>query len=119
MHCPKHKELGNGEPLVYAASWWPAGEVDAYLADKALPIWISLGNMELYRDIRNVCYGNSAFLEQCVPDPPCLCSVHAAVAIQQDPRVPTRNLPLGCAMMTTSQRSSARLPPFAPATKNQ
>lgn len=64
MHCPKHKELGNSEPLVYAASWWPAGEVDAYLADKALPIWISLGNMELYRDIRNVCYGNSAFLEQ-------------------------------------------------------
>ena len=72
MHCPKHKELGNGEPLVYAASWWPAGEVDAYLADKALPIWISLGNMELYRDIRTVCYGNSAFLEQCAPAPPCV-----------------------------------------------
>lgn len=78
MHCPKHKELGNGEPLVYAASWWPAGEVDAYLADKALPIWISLGNMELYRDIRTVCYGNSAFLEQCAPAPTCLCGMHAA-----------------------------------------
>lgn len=43
-------------PLVYAASWWASATVDSYLADKSLPIWVSLakGHLELYREIQLV-----------------------------------------------------------------
>lgn len=45
-------------------------QVDAYLTDKALPIWASLSaaRTELYRDIRSVSCGSSPFLQRC-----CLC----------------------------------------------
>ncbi|PNH01385.1 hypothetical protein TSOC_012736 [Tetrabaena socialis] len=44
---------GGGVPLVYASSWWNAGEVDQYLRDRSKPIWISLsqGHVELYREV--------------------------------------------------------------------
>eukprot|EP00878_Enallax_costatus_P008979 GHUV01009391.1.p1 GENE.GHUV01009391.1~~GHUV01009391.1.p1 ORF type:complete len:278 (+),score=43.03 GHUV01009391.1:691-1524(+) len=53
-------------PLVYAASWWASATVDSYLADKNLPIWVSLakGHMELYREIQQVYYGHNQDLEQ-------------------------------------------------------
>jgi hypothetical protein len=38
---------GRGVPLVYAASWWAAASVDAYLADRSQPIWISLSQARL------------------------------------------------------------------------
>jgi hypothetical protein len=43
-------------PLVYAASWWASATVDCYLADRALPIWVSLakGHLELFREIQTV-----------------------------------------------------------------
>lgn len=43
-------------PLVYAASWWASETVDSYLADKSLPIWVSLakGHLELFREIQVV-----------------------------------------------------------------
>lgn len=43
-------------PLVYAASWWASATVDSYLADKNLPVWVSLakGHMELFREIQQV-----------------------------------------------------------------
>ena len=43
--------------------------MDAYLADKALPIWASLSaqRTELYRDIRSVFCGSSPFLQRRAP----------------------------------------------------
>ena len=53
-------------PLVYAASWWSADHVDKFLRDKQQPIWASLsqGHIELFREIQQVHYGNSEFLEE-------------------------------------------------------
>eukprot|EP00891_Asterochloris_glomerata_P006110 jgi/Astpho2/6110/Aster-04056 len=53
-------------PLVYAASWWSADHVDEFLRDKQQPIWASLsqGHIELFREIQQVHYGNSEFLEE-------------------------------------------------------
>lgn len=46
-------------PLVYASSWWASASVDKYLADRDLPIWVSLarGHLELYREIQTVSRG--------------------------------------------------------------
>jgi len=43
-------------PFVYAASWWNGATAERYLQDKALPIWVnlSLGKVELYREIQQV-----------------------------------------------------------------
>eukprot|EP00775_Hariotina_reticulata_P005965 gene5965-6204_t len=56
----------SGVPLVYAASWWASDTVDQYLADKALPIWVSLskGHLELYREIQLVECGHNPELEK-------------------------------------------------------
>ena len=53
-------------PLVYAASWWSADHVDEFLQEKQQPIWASLsqGHIELFREIQQVHYGNSEFLEE-------------------------------------------------------
>jgi len=44
-------------------------QVDAYLSDRALPIWASLSatRTELYREIRSVCSGGSPYLQRCPP----------------------------------------------------
>eukprot|EP00879_Flechtneria_rotunda_P015112 GHRR01015792.1.p1 GENE.GHRR01015792.1~~GHRR01015792.1.p1 ORF type:complete len:257 (+),score=54.71 GHRR01015792.1:92-862(+) len=57
---------GPAAPVVYATSWWASATVDQYLADKDLPIWVSLakGQMELYREIQLVQLGHNKQLEQ-------------------------------------------------------
>lgn len=56
----------SGERLAYATSWWEANQVDEYLRNRAQPVWASLAELrtELYRDIREVVYGDSRSLEQ-------------------------------------------------------
>ena len=56
----------SGQRLAYAASWWQEDEVNTYLRDKALPIWVSLASQkaELFRDIRQLFYGESAALDE-------------------------------------------------------
>lgn len=56
----------SGQRLAYATSWWEASHVDEYLQNRTLPIWASLAKLrtELYRDVRGLCQGNSAALEQ-------------------------------------------------------
>ncbi|MEM7770362.1 MAG: chorismate lyase [Cyanobacteria bacterium P01_A01_bin.37] len=55
----------SGQRLAYATSWWEASHVDEYLQNRSLPIWASLAKLktELYRDVRGICYGDSAVLE--------------------------------------------------------
>ncbi|KAJ9506872.1 hypothetical protein QJQ45_026454 [Haematococcus lacustris] len=52
-------------PLVYACSWWAAGEVDGFLAERSLPIWMSLSQkrVELYRQVQHVYHGHCPQLE--------------------------------------------------------
>lgn len=54
----------SGQRLAYATSWWEAQQVDQYLQDKSLPIWLSLSKlrMELFRDIQGAYLGESAEL---------------------------------------------------------
>lgn len=65
------------EPLVYACSWWKAGEVGQYLKDSSKPIWVSLSQerMELHRDIHFISLGHSSKLEERVPPRPPECFV--------------------------------------------
>lgn len=55
----------SGQRLAYAASWWDANQVDAYLQNRTLPIWDNLSRLhtELYRDIQGIYYGHCAALE--------------------------------------------------------
>lgn len=55
-----------GQPLVYAASWWPAGEVGKYLREVGDPIWANLSRerTELFRDVQHLYRGGSAPLER-------------------------------------------------------
>lgn len=55
-----------GQRLAYAVSWWPEAAVDAYLKNRALPIWASLAvqRTELYREILQVLQGRSQVLEE-------------------------------------------------------
>ncbi|TAF50046.1 MAG: DUF98 domain-containing protein, partial [Oscillatoriales cyanobacterium] len=52
----------SGQRLAYAASWWEASDIDAYLQNRQAPIWDNLSQIhaELYRDVRGIQYGNSA-----------------------------------------------------------
>ncbi|KAL6761290.1 hypothetical protein V8C86DRAFT_2535145 [Haematococcus lacustris] len=52
-------------PLVYACSWWAAKEVDGFLAERSLPIWMSLSQkrVELYRQVQHVYHGHCPQLE--------------------------------------------------------
>ncbi len=61
----------SGQRLAYATSWWEASHVDDYLQNRSLPIWASLAKLrtELYRDVRGVCYGESAVLEEALGEP--------------------------------------------------
>lgn len=56
---------GGQERLAYACSWWPTDRVDDLLEDRRQPIWASLSQhrLELYRDLRWVCHGDSPALE--------------------------------------------------------
>lgn len=56
----------SGEKLAYAASWWAMSQVDEYLQNRSLPIWDSLSilHTELYRDVRQLYCGHSAFLSE-------------------------------------------------------
>lgn len=51
---------------MYAASWWSASEVDHYLTDRDKPIWVSLslGHIELYREIQHLWHGHSERCEE-------------------------------------------------------
>jgi len=55
----------SGEPLLYAASWWNAETAGEVLKDAELPMWVSLEEQRrgLYRDLQEVCLGDSEFLE--------------------------------------------------------
>jgi chorismate lyase len=55
----------SGQRLAYATSWWEASQVDEYLQNRSLPIWVSLAKLraELYRDIQGAYWGHSAALE--------------------------------------------------------
>ena len=59
-------EGSSNRAMVYASSWWDAAHVSEYLKDTSRPIWESLsqGRIELYREIRQVYCGHSAFLEE-------------------------------------------------------
>ncbi|ARV57253.1 chorismate lyase [Nostocales cyanobacterium HT-58-2] len=61
----------SGQRLAYATSWWKAKQVDEYLQNRSLPIWASLSRQrtELYREIRGIHYGKSAFLESAFGQP--------------------------------------------------
>jgi len=56
----------SGQRLAYAASWWEASDIDAYLQNRQAPIWDNLSQIhaELYRDVRGIQYGHSAILEE-------------------------------------------------------
>lgn len=60
------RHMPDREPLVYACSWWKAGEVGQYLKDSSKPIWVSLSQerMELHRDIQFITLGHSPKLEE-------------------------------------------------------
>ena len=60
------RHMPDREPLVYACSWWKAGEVGQYLKDSSKPIWVSLSQerMELHRDIQFITLGHSPSLEE-------------------------------------------------------
>ncbi|GAQ80691.1 hypothetical protein KFL_000600080 [Klebsormidium nitens] len=63
----------DGQPLVYAASWWSAREVRGYLKEVQKPIWVNLSETraELYRDVQRLYLGFSDELERAfgVPGP--------------------------------------------------
>ena len=54
------------QALLYATSWWNAEQAELYLSDKSKPIWTSLsvGRLELFREIKDIYYGHSAVMEQ-------------------------------------------------------
>lgn len=55
----------SGEPLLYAASWWNTETAGDILKDAGLPMWVSLEEQRrgLYRELQEVCLGDSEFLE--------------------------------------------------------
>lgn len=63
----------SGQRLAYATSWWPQEQVDAYLRDRAQPIWANLAELrtELFRDIQGIEQGENEALSQafCQPGP--------------------------------------------------
>ena len=52
--------------LVYATSWWAAGEVGQYLKAVQEPIWDNLFRQkaELFREVEQIYWGHSAELER-------------------------------------------------------
>ena len=56
----------DGQPLVYAASWWSAQEVKGYVKEVQKPIWVNLSQTraELYRDVQRLYLGHSKELER-------------------------------------------------------
>ncbi|NMG08663.1 chorismate lyase [Brasilonema sp. UFV-L1] len=55
----------SGQRLAYATSWWESNHVNEHLQNRNIPIWDSLTGkrMELYREILEIHYGKSAYLE--------------------------------------------------------
>lgn len=53
-------------PAVYAASWWNAEDAREFLPDEASSMWTNLRtrHVELHREIREVCCGENARLEE-------------------------------------------------------
>tara|TARA_B110000977_G_C10852489_1_gene406361 strand:+ start:151 stop:774 length:624 start_codon:yes stop_codon:yes gene_type:complete len=52
-------------PAVYAASWWSSDDFEKYMTNSESPMWTNLRtqNVELYREVRRVYFGDSDELE--------------------------------------------------------
>ena len=59
-------KTASGQKLAYAVSWWQEQQVNNYLKDTSVPVWVSLTStrMELYRDIQCIQYGHCKSLEK-------------------------------------------------------